>query len=76
MLMGAALVREVREIKLTLGNFKQAIGLDIKKGKSQLFFFNTQAETKRSIIRILGFTEGHLPSKYLGAPLLEGRPNS
>lgn len=76
MLMGATSVREVRAIKQTLEAFKQASGLDINKGKSQLFFFNTQAETKRSILMILGFMEGHLPSKYLGAPILEGRPNS
>lgn len=25
---------------------------------------------------MLGFTEGHLPSKFLGAPLAEGKPNS
>ena len=76
MLMGVSSVREARERKQTLETFKQASGLDINKEKSQLFFFNTQAETKRSIIRILGFTEGLLPSKCPGAPLLEGRPNS
>ena len=76
MLMGIASVREARAIKKTLGEFKQASGLDINKGKSQLFFFNTKTETKRSIIRMLGFVEGHLPSKFLGAPLVKGKPNS
>lgn len=76
MLMGAASVREARVIKKMLDTFKQASGLEINKGKSHVFFFNTQDETKRNIIRILGFSEGSLPSKYLGAPLLEGRPNS
>ena len=76
MLMGIAMVKEAREIKKTLEEFKQANGLDINKDKSQLFFFNTQNETKRNIIRTLGFTEGHLPSKFLGAPLAEGKPNS
>ena len=76
MLMGIASVREARAIKKTLDEFKQASGLDINKGKSQLFFLNTQNETKRSIIRTLGFTKGHLPSKFLRAPLVEGKPNS
>ena len=76
MLMGITSVREARAIKKMLEEFKQASGLDINKGKSQLFFFNTQNERKRSIIRTLGFSEGHLPSKFLGAPLAEGKPNS
>ena len=76
MLMGMSSVREARAIKKSLEEFKQASGLDINKGKSQLFFFNTQAETKRSIIRTLGFTKGHLLSKYLGAPLTEEKSNS
>ena len=33
-------------------------------------------ETKREIIRTLGFTEGQLPSKILGTPLVEGNPKS
>lgn len=73
MLMGVASVREAKAIKNTLDTFKQANGLEINKGKSHLFFFNTQSETKRNINRILGFTEGTYPSKYLGAPMLEGK---
>lgn len=76
MLMGIASVREARVIKETLEEFNKASGLDINKGKSQLFFFNTQMEIKREIIRTLGFTEGHLPSKFLGAPLVEGNPKA
>ena len=74
LLMGIASVREARVIKKTLEEFHQANDLDINKGKSQLFLFNTQIEMKRDIIRMLGFTEGHLPSKFLGAPLVEGTP--
>ena len=72
MLMGMASVREAKAIKNMMDTFKQASGLEINKGKSQLFFFNTQSKNKRNINRILGFTKGTLPSKYLGAPLLEG----
>ena len=76
MLMGIALVREARVIKKTLEDFNKASGLNINKGKSQLFFFNTKMEMKREIIRMLGFSEGHLPSKFLGAPLVEGIPKA
>lgn len=76
MLMGIASVREARVIKRTLEDFNKASGLDINKGKSQLFFFNTQMETKREIIRTLGFIEGYLPSKLLGSPLVEGIPKA
>lgn len=71
MLMGVASVKEEKAIKNTLDTFKQANGLEINKGKSHLFFFNTQSETRRNINRILGFIGGTLPSKYLGAPPLE-----
>lgn len=74
MLMGITSVREARVIKKTLEEFIKNSGLDINKGKSQLFFFNTQMEMKRKIIRTLGFTEGHLPSKFMGDPLVEGTP--
>lgn len=76
MLMGIASVKEARVIKKMLEDFNKANGLDINKGKYQLFFFNTQMETKREIIRTLGFTEGHLPSKFLGVPLVEGNPKA
>ena len=36
-----------------------------------MFFFNTSRVAKRNILRILQFSEGTLPSKYLGAPLAE-----
>ena len=71
--MGVSLVREARAIKSTLNTFKKASGLEVNTEKSHIFFFNTHGETRRNIKRILGFTEGTLPSKYLGAPLLEGK---
>lgn len=73
MLIGVALVREEKAIKNMLNTFKQESGLEINKGKSHLFFSNTQSETKRNINKILEFTKGALPSKYLGASLLEGK---
>ena len=43
--------------------------LEINQSKSHVYFFNTPLITRRNILRILGFVEGHLPSKYLGPPL-------
>jgi len=71
MLMGVSSIREARAIKNTLEIFKRASGLEVNKDKSHIFFFNTHPTTRRNINRILGFAEGSLPSKYLGAPLLE-----
>ena len=73
MLMGMASVREAKAIKQTLEAFKRASGLEVNKDKSQIFYFNTPLVTRRNITRILEFVEGSLPSKYLGAPLLEGK---
>ena len=58
MLMGIASVREDRDIKKSLEEFKQASGLDINKGKSQLFFFNTQGETKEVLSELWGSQKG------------------
>ena len=73
MLMGMALVREDKAIKHTLEALKRASGLEVNKYKSQIFYFNTPPITRRNITRILEFSEGSLPSKYLGTPLLEGK---
>lgn len=73
MLMGVSTVQEAKAIKNTMDSFKQANRLETNKGKSHLFFFNTNSETRRNINKILGFKEGTFPSKYLGTPLLEGK---
>lgn len=73
MLMGVSSVREAREIKDTLEIYKRASGLEVNKDKSQIYYFNTPPIMRQNINRILEFVEGYLPSKYLGAPLLEGK---
>lgn len=73
MLMETTSVREAKAIKQTLEAFKRASRLEVNKDKSQIFYFNTPPITRRNITRILEFGEGSLPSKYLGAPLLEGK---
>ena len=49
----------------------EASGLEVNKDKSQVYFFNALNITKRNILRILEFSKGVLPSKYLGEPLAE-----
>ena len=68
-LRGLSRVQEARGIKYGLDTFLEASGLEINKVKSQVYFFNNPKIMKRNILRILGFSEGGLPSKYLGAPL-------
>ena len=73
MLMGLASVREAKGIKCMLEAFKRASGLEVNKGKSQIFYFNTPPNIHGHITRILEFPEGSFPSKYLGAPHMEGK---
>ena len=51
--------------------FSEASSATINTAKSQIFFFHTPAMTQTSISRILGFSVASLPSKYLGAPLID-----
>ena len=71
MLMGPSSVYKATGIKYCLNIFLVASGLEINKEKSQTYFFNTPRITKRNILRILEFSEGSLPSKYLGTPMAE-----
>ena len=71
MLMGPSSVQEARGINKGLDLFLMGSGLEINKEKSRVFFFNTSRVAKRNILHILQFSEGTLPSKYLGAPLAE-----
>ena len=73
MLMGMALVRELKAIKKMLEAFKRVSGLEVNKDKYQIFYFNMPTITHTNISKILEFAEGSLPSKYLGTPLLEGK---
>ena len=71
MLMGPSSFHEAMGIKEFLNIFLQSSGLEINKEKSQTYFFNTPKITKRNVLEILDFLEGSLPSKYLGAPMVE-----
>ena len=73
MLMGVSPIREERAIKDTLESYKRSSGLEVNKDKSQIYYFNTTPITRWNMNRILEFAEGSLSSRYLGAPLLEGK---
>ena len=73
MLMGHPSVQEAQSFKNSLNLFAKASGLDVNPNKSQVFFVNTAPATQRNILQILDFSEGSLPSKYLGIPLGVGR---
>eukprot|EP00253_Pinus_taeda_P017956 PITA_17956 len=71
MLFGHPSSQEAYAFKDLLSLFSEASGTSINATKSQLFFFHTPASTQRNIARILGYSIATLPSKYLGAPLLD-----
>ena len=71
--MGHPLVQEAQSFKNNLDLFAKALGLVVNQNKSQVFFVNTPPTTQRNILRILGFSKGDFPSKYLRIPLGLGR---
>ena len=71
MLMGPSSVQEAKGINDSLNTFLEASGLEINKKNDHTYFFNTPKITKRNILRILEFLKGRLPSKYMGASLVE-----
>ena len=72
MLMGHSLVQEERVLKNCLSSFSRDSGIEVNNTNSQVFFFNTPRVHQKNILHILGFQGSSLPSKYHGAPLVEG----
>ena len=64
-------LREARGIKEIMNTFMEASGSQINNQKSCTFFSNTQGNVKTYLARIMGFSIGNLPTKYLGMPLSE-----
>lgn len=57
-----------------LDKFSNVTGQSINQGKSAIFFSkHTSADRKALLLQCTQFTEAHLPTKYLGAPLIQGR---
>lgn len=71
MLFGYPSVQEAASFKSILKVFSDASGTSINKAKSQIFFFHTSPIIQCDVARILGFSIASLPSKYLGAPLID-----
>jgi hypothetical protein len=71
LLMGVPTIKEGRSIRHVLEIYKEASDTIINLSKSQFFFFNTSIHVQRNIARILGFQRESIPSKYLGAPLID-----
>jgi hypothetical protein len=71
LMMGSPTIQEAHKILHILQTFCDALGMDINRDKSHIFFFNTPVPVQLHITTILGFTRSSLPSKYLGIPLLD-----
>lgn len=71
MMFGHPSVHETHSFKALLNMFSMASRTTINVAKSQIFFFHTAPATQRVIARIIGFSPAKLPSKYLGAPLID-----
>nr|GEV51084.1 hypothetical protein [Tanacetum cinerariifolium] len=66
-------VDSARVIIDSLDEFKLVLVLVPSIPKSTAFFFNVLNHVKISILNIMPFSEGELPVKYLGTPLISSR---
>lgn len=66
-------VESAQIIKEKLVQFGKCSGLEINPAKSHAFVAGVDSETKQNIISTLQFTEGRLPVRYLGLPLISTR---
>lgn len=66
-------IGSVRHIQSSLSKFESLTRLKPSPHKSHIFFSGVDATTRRGILDVLGFSEGHLPVKYLGVPLLSNK---
>ena len=71
LLMGHPCVQESKTFKRILSTFSKASSMTINQEKLEIFFFNTPLPTQRNIYLILNFKIATIPSKYLGAPLID-----
>ncbi|GJX82269.1 protein LAZ1 [Tanacetum coccineum] len=66
-------VASAKVIMESLNEFKEVSGLVPSIPKSTTFFCNVVNHVKISILIIMSFSEGELPFKYLGVPLISSR---
>ncbi|XP_077240355.1 uncharacterized protein LOC143881252 [Tasmannia lanceolata] len=65
-----------RGIRDCIAKFSVCSGLEVNKSKSEIFFSKGQNCFKNMIINTLNISEGELPIKYLGLPLITTRLSS
>ncbi|XP_074315577.1 uncharacterized protein LOC141651779 [Silene latifolia] len=53
----------------TFATFSKASGLQMSKGKSNVYFNGVPPEVRAEIVQVSGCIEGTLPFKYLGVPI-------
>ncbi|GKD69105.1 protein LAZ1 [Tanacetum coccineum] len=66
-------VDSARVIMESLDEFKSTSGLVLSLPKSTAFFCNVCNHVKIAILNIMQFSEGKLPVKYLGVPLISSK---
>ncbi|GJW65681.1 RNA-directed DNA polymerase, eukaryota, reverse transcriptase zinc-binding domain protein [Tanacetum coccineum] len=63
-------VHSVKVIKSALDLFSACSGLQPNMKKSTLFCGSVKSSVKNEILKIMPFSKGHLPVRYLGVPLV------
>jgi hypothetical protein len=71
LLHGTPMVKEAKDFKIILEDFKEASREEINHSKSMIYFFNTNSSIQQNLDNILGFEHKMLPIKYLGIPLTD-----
>ncbi|XP_057803279.1 uncharacterized protein LOC131018582 [Salvia miltiorrhiza] len=72
-----ASVRNAKKIKHILDFYGELSGQICSQAKSRIFFGRgVSYAMTQGINRVLGFTQGSLPTTYLGVPLFVGRPRA
>lgn len=74
MFLGKPTIYEVKAFQSILKTFELASRLEINLSKSQLFFFNMPLVLKIHLTYVFGIPKSSLPTKYMGAPLLDNAP--
>ncbi|XP_074299016.1 uncharacterized protein LOC141630021 [Silene latifolia] len=57
----------------SFATFSYASGLQMSQAKTSSYFNGLQNAVKADILQVVGFSEGHLPFRYLGVPITCGR---
>ncbi len=67
--------KQLRNLKFVWQLFEWASGLKVNKDKTELFYTGSRVNRGTNLAHIVGCNAGALPTKYLGLPLSNKRPN-